>query len=59
MRRLLALSTALVVLLIGGQTIRAEGIRDAAGWGRPDLGCHRVYFTPPGWGSPIEIEVCP
>lgn len=25
----------------------------------PGLGCHRVYITPPGWGQPIEVTVCP
>ena len=60
MRRLLAVAAAVVMLGLGGLVARADGLpTDATSLGRPNLGCHRVYFTPPGWGGPIEIDVCP
>ena len=51
MKRLLAASIVALVALCFGAPLQARE--------RPDLGCHRVAYTPPGWGSPIEVVVCP
>ena len=25
----------------------------------PELGCHRVYVTPPGAAQPVAVTICP
>ena len=25
----------------------------------PELGCHSVYITPPGWTQPVRVTLCP
>ena len=51
MKRLFA---AIAAVMLSG--LLATGAQ--AGW-QPDLGCHRVGYTPPGWGQPISVELCP
>lgn len=51
---------AFAMLALGAESAKADGLPwEAVSLRRPNLGCHRVYFTPPGWTAPVEIEVCP
>ena len=54
MKRLLAALAVAALASLFGPAAQAWELRPP-----PDLGCHRVYFTPPGWGQPVEVTICP
>ena len=62
MKRFVAIAAALVasiVVSLGGTAAHAQDPRDIGCQRLCDPGCHRVYFTPPGWSQPVEVTVCP
>ena len=51
MLRLIAAAAIALALLFGGSAAPAQHV--------PELGCHGVYVTPPGWSQPVRVTVCP
>ena len=53
MKRLLAAFSVALIALGLAAPLQARDLS------RPNPGCHRIAYTPPGWGDPIEVILCP